>query len=117
MKRNHLMPFGAECREDGSVRFQLWAPDASKVDVYLGAKESQCLPMTEKDGGWFEVIADDASAGDLYRYQINGEIKVPDPASRFQPHDVHGPSEVIDPSSFDWTDESWQGRPWEEAVI
>ncbi len=117
MKRNHFMPFGTECREDGSIRFRLWAPKATDVDVCLEGEASQYLPMTKQDGGWFEVITDDASAGALYRYQINGEIKVPDPVSRFQPHDVHGPSELINPSSFDWTDESWQGRPWEEAVI
>src|ERR1017187_7827875 len=103
MKRNHFMPFGAECREDG-IRVCLLAATASNVDVCLEGKESQYLPMTEKDGGWFELITDDASAGDLYRYQIDGGGKVPDPASRFQPQDVHGPSEAINPSSFDWTD-------------
>src|SRR5207302_301473 len=58
-----------------------------------------------------------ATAGSRYQFEINGQTKVPDPASRFQPSDVHGPSEVIDPAAFDWQDEHWRGRPWEEAVI
>jgi malto-oligosyltrehalose trehalohydrolase len=42
---------------------------------------------------------------------------VPDPGSRYQPKDVHGPSEVVDPTDYAWTDTHWRGRPWEEAVV
>jgi malto-oligosyltrehalose trehalohydrolase len=44
-------------------------------------------------------------------------MHVPDPASRFQPLDVHGPSEVIDPAEYEWNDADWRGRPWEECVV
>jgi malto-oligosyltrehalose trehalohydrolase len=44
-------------------------------------------------------------------------MRVPDPASRYQPEDVHGPSEVIDPAAWSWNDAGWQGRTWNEAVI
>src|SRR3954471_7540785 len=57
------------------------------------------------------------SAGSLYRFQIDDKAEVPDPASRFQPQDVQGPSEVVDPTAFQWRDENWRGRPWEEAVF
>jgi maltooligosyltrehalose trehalohydrolase len=117
MIRNHRMPFGAECCDDGSVRFRLWAPKAERVDVALDKKESQLLPMTRLDGGWFELVTEDARSGDRYLYVIDDDLKVPDPASRFQPADVHAPSEIIDPNGFDWSDENWQGRPWEETVI
>ncbi|MGH9528769.1 MAG: malto-oligosyltrehalose trehalohydrolase, partial [Terriglobales bacterium] len=116
MKRRHIMPFGSECREDGCVRFRLWAPKARQVDLCLEGKTPLVCSMLKQDSGWFELITDAANAGALYRFQIDGGAKVPDPASRFQPHDVHGPSEVINPLSFDWSDESWKGRPWEEAV-
>jgi maltooligosyltrehalose trehalohydrolase len=116
MKRNHRMPFGAECREDGCVRFRLWAPKAQRVSISLENKQSGSLSMAKLDGGWFELVSD-AAPGDRYKYLIDGAIEVPDPASRFQPADVHGPSEIVDPNAFDWSDENWQGRPWEEAVI
>jgi maltooligosyltrehalose trehalohydrolase len=50
-------------------------------------------------------------------FQLPDGTKVPDPASRYQPEDVHGPSEVIDPSAYPWTDGAWAGRPWHEAVV
>src|SRR5690606_21659937 len=58
-----------------------------------------------------------AAAGSRYRYRIDGRLLVPDPASRFNPDDVHGASEVIDPGAFVWQDEDWYGRPWHEAVV
>jgi len=118
MKRHHKMPFGAECRDDGSVRFRLWAPAARRVELCLAsAKRSTPIPLLEQTKGWFELVTDAARHGAQYRFRIDGQQEVPDPASRFQPRDVHGPSEVIDPESFEWRDERWRGRPWEEAVI
>jgi len=73
--------------------------------------------MAKLHGGWFELRVDDARPGDRYKYLIDDATEVPDPASRFQPLDVHGPSEIVDPNAFGWNDENWQGRPWEEAVI
>jgi len=108
------MPFGAECLDDGNVRFRLWAPKAQRVDLCLANQEPRALSKLED--GWFELVIH-APAGSRYQFEINGQTKVPDPASRFQPSDVHGPSEVIDPAPFDWQDEQWRGRPWEEAVI
>jgi malto-oligosyltrehalose trehalohydrolase len=130
MKRRYNMPFGAECRDDGSVRFRLWAPAARKVEVELslaGANRSIRLPLDPCDEGWFELVTDAARPGTQYYFRINagqisdGQIndgqEVSDPASRFQPRDVHGPSEVIDPGAFDWHDHDWHGRRWEEAVL
>jgi len=117
MKRNHRMPFGAECRDDGGVGFRLWAPKAQKVSVFLENKQPALLSMAKLDGGWFELGVDEARPGDRYKYLIDEATEVPDPASRFQPADVHGPSEIVDPNAFVWNDENWQGRSWAEAVI
>jgi maltooligosyltrehalose trehalohydrolase len=118
MKRRHNMPFGAECCDDGSVRFRLWAPAAREVEVCLTHEYvSMRIPLERRDAGWFEVVTDAATAGTEYRFRIDGGQEVPDLASRFQPKDVHGPSEVIDPNTFDWNDREWNGRPWEDAVI
>jgi maltooligosyltrehalose trehalohydrolase len=115
MKRKHEMPFGAEIRDDGTARFRLWAPKASSVTLQLNNPE-RGLPMSRRDEGWFELTTD-ASAGAQYSFNVNDKQLVPDPASRFQPSGVHGPSEVIDPFSYDWQDSNWRGRPWDEAVI
>jgi len=117
MDRKHSMPFGAEVLADGSVRFRLWAPNANSVDLCLEDGARGSYPLLPLDNGWFERISREARAGSLYRFQINHKTEVPDPASRFQPEDVHGPSAVIDPSAFSWKDEDWRGRPWEETVI
>jgi maltooligosyltrehalose trehalohydrolase len=113
MKSKHAMAFGAECQESG-VRFRLWAPEAKTVEV---CTENEIVPLASESGGWFQLTTDWARAGTRYRFRIDGEMQVPDPASRYQPTDVHGPSEVIDPASFDWQDEHWTGRAWEDAVI
>ncbi|MBW4656626.1 MAG: malto-oligosyltrehalose trehalohydrolase [Kaiparowitsia implicata GSE-PSE-MK54-09C] len=74
-------------------------------------------PMTAEAGGWHRLTDQQAQAGSLYRYRIEGGLSIPDPASRFQPDDIEGPSLVVDPGAFVWTDADWRGRPWEEAVI
>lgn len=117
MIRSHRMPFGAELQPDGSVRFRLWAPAAKNVTLHLEGQSRSSTPLASLSDGWFELVSYQATAGSLYRFHIDGHTEVPDPASRFQPRDVHGSSEVIDPAAFGWQDTRWRGRPWEEAVI
>jgi len=114
MNYAHNMPFGSEILNDSKVRFRLWAPKASEVSLVLLA---QSLPMSRLDDGWFECITGDAGPGTRYQFEIDRLHRVPDPASRFQPLGVHGPSEVVDPRAFAWSNTSWCGRPWEEAVF
>ena len=115
MKRRHNMPFGAQQLADGKVRFRLWAPAAREVELCLAA--STYISLERSDENWFELVTNAAKPGTQYRFRIDGGQEVPDPASRFQPQDVHGPSEVIDPATFEWKDSAWRGRRWEEAVI
>jgi maltooligosyltrehalose trehalohydrolase len=115
VKRRHAMPFGAARRDEGGVRFRLWAPGAQRVDLLLD--DGHARPLQRADAGWFERIEPGAAAGSRYRYRIDDGLCVPDPASRYNPDDVHGPSQVIDPTAFDWQDDDWRGRPWAEAVI
>lgn len=118
MRSVHPMPFGAQVQPDGRVRFRLWGPAATRVELCLEADTGESiLPLTGEPGGWFGLVTDRAAAGSRYRYRIDGGLRVPDPASRFQPDDVHGPSQVIDPRSWRWADADWRGRPWEEAVV
>jgi len=113
------MQFGAELRPGGSVRFRIWAPGARHVELLLEAESSppQPVAMRREEGGWYRIESDAARPGSLYRYRIDRQVLVPDPASRFNPRDVHGPSMVVNPGEFDWPDAGWGGRPWHEAVI
>jgi maltooligosyltrehalose trehalohydrolase len=108
------MPFGAEVTERG-VRFAVWAPGASDVRLHV---DGRVLPMERRAGGFFVHFDEDARAGSRYSFSFDGrDLLVPDPASRFNPADVHAPSEVVDPGAFEWDDAQWRGRPWREAVI
>ena len=103
---------GARPTSEGVI-FTLWAPAAKAVDVVLETIHG----MSRSDNGWFSCHVPDAHAGTLYKFRINGELEVPDPASQFQPNDVAGPSEVIDHGTYKWRTNDWLGRPWEEAVF
>ena len=117
MKRAHQMPFGAEVLPD-AVRFRVWAPSARKMALSLeGPQPSSIVPMAATAGGWFEIKSGDAHPGSRYRFVFDDGLQVPDPASRFNPDDVHGASLVVQASAFDWQDGDWHGRPWEDAVI
>jgi len=121
MKRAHAMPFGATYLGQDRTRFRLWAPGAAQVELALGlADDRQRLPMQAAGDGWHEIEAGGAEPGTRYRFLLgsgDNRLLVPDPASRYNPDDVHGASEVIDPHAYAWRDHSWRGRPWEEAVI
>ena len=108
------MPHGAEIAADGRVRFRLWAPGAAAVAVAMD--DTEPVPMTAIGEGWHELVTEAAGPGTRYRFRLPDGMLVADPASRFQPDDVHGPSEVIDPAAFDWSDR-FAGRPWAEAVV
>ncbi len=116
MTAAHSMPFGAQLTEDGRVRFRLWAPGAQAVDLLLDDPE-QVLPMAAQGDGWFELVTDRAGPGSRYRFRPDGDLAVPDPASRYNPGGVHGVSEVVDPGAHAWRDTGWRGRPWEETVL
>ncbi len=75
--------------------------------------------MLSRPGGWFEHVSTVAVAGDRYGFVVDGDtsLVIPDPASRYQPQDVHALSEVVDPHAFEWTDDAWRGRAWEEHIF
>jgi malto-oligosyltrehalose trehalohydrolase len=105
--------FGARLTPHGTT-FRLWAPAAKRVDVLL---EGQRHTLASDGQGWFEIDVASAKAGTRYKFRIDDEIDVPDPASAFQPEDVFGPSEVIDHANYTWRAGNWRGRPWHETVL
>src|SRR5947209_4784622 len=104
------MPIGAEALPGGGVSFRLWAPGHRDVSVVFEDRSLAELPLTTESDGYFAGVSADAGAGSRYRYRLDGEEYLyPDPASRFQPDGPHGPSQVIDPTAFQWTDDDWSG--------
>lgn len=105
--------------EAGAVRFRVWAPRRHTVELVLrpGRPSSRRHRLTPAGEGIFTGVIEDASAGDLYAYFLDGQGPFPDPASRFQPQGVHGPSAVVDARVFPWTDQEWRGVPLAEAVL
>lgn len=118
MKRIHRMPFGATVHAAG-VDFALWAPSAEGIALLHtpagGAPTAH--PLARGTDGWHRLTLADARVGDRYAFRLADGTTMPDPASRFNPDDVHGPSVVVDPGAFDWPDADWRGRPWHEAVV
>jgi maltooligosyltrehalose trehalohydrolase len=111
----HAFPFGATVMENGRTRFRLWAPAQGQVSVEVEGIAAPC-PMQRLPDGWFEAEAP-CGADASYRYRLQDGLAVPDPASRAQADDVHGPSLVVDPRAYRWRNIEWHGRPWEETVL
>ncbi len=115
-------PIGAELIGPNKTHFRAWAPKAKNVDLVLesGAEknaERSFHPLTREDGGYFSGTAE-AGAGALYRFRINdAENFHPDPASRFQPQGPHGPSCIVNPTQFKWTDEKWRGVKMRGQIV
>jgi len=105
--------FGAELQPDSRTLFRIWAPSCSTMQLRL---DGETTPMLAEAGGWHSTVTF-APAGSAYSYVMPDGTNVPDPASRMQHDDVHGPSVVIDPTSYRWLHSAWTGRPWHEAVI
>ncbi|HVE55111.1 MAG TPA: alpha-amylase family glycosyl hydrolase, partial [Ramlibacter sp.] len=117
MRCHHEMPFGARLQDGGGALFRLWAPAAKQVELALETGAAPQLHAAGTDaGGWWECRVPEAAAGTLYRWKIDGDLAVPDPASRYNPEGPHGPSCLVDPRQFEW-DADGRGRPWHETVL
>jgi len=108
--------FGPQCYP-GGVRFRVWAPEASQVELLIEWPQPCRARMTRQEDGFHELWVPGLGKGARYRYLLDGLGPYPDPASRFQPEGVHGPSEVVDVEAFAWTDAGWKGLPLEELIF
>ncbi len=107
---------GATYYADGRCRFLVWAPFARTVEVHLRAPRERFVPMPQERTGYYQGFAEDVEPGSLYMYRLDGHIACPDPASRCQPQDVHGPSQVVEPR-FPWEDQQWSGLPLQAYIL
>src|SRR3954453_4476404 len=98
------MPIGAEPLGGGRFRLRVWAP---KFDKLLAQMNGRDVPLEAEAGGYHSATVK-AAPGDRYGFRVGGRV-LPDPASRYQPDGPHGLSSFVDPSAFQWTDQSWRG--------
>src|SRR6266498_480559 len=113
-------PIGAELIGPNQTHFRVWAPKAQQVDLVLEENATKDSGQTfhaldVEQGGYFSGTAN-AGAGTLYRFRVNNNV-YPDPASRFQPDGPHGPSCIVDPAQFRWTDSQWPGISLKGQII
>ncbi len=113
-----LKDFGAVPCERG-VRFRVPATDVRDLVLVLhSGRAAGCHTLgSRQPDGTFEACIEGAAAGDRYAFSLDGGPLRPDPASRFQPEGVHGPSEIVDPAAFAWTDDGWRGRSARELIV
>ncbi len=116
LRRRFAADLGAVCRGDGRVRFCVWAPRCRDVAAEIVHPSRNTVPLRPATGGHF-VATTRGGAGLQYFYLLDGERRRPDPASRALPLGVHGPSEVVDPGTFAWTDRDWRGLALRDMVI
>jgi len=101
--------------ENGEAEFLLWAPFAKQAELVL--ENQQFIPLNQKDFGYWEAKAGMIKPGNRYKIRLDDEKELPDPVSLFQPPGVHGWSETVDISAFQWTDKSWDNIPLEDYLI
>src|SRR5262249_42382396 len=122
MIRNEVtrrLSIGAEVLNSGGVHFRVWAPRRRNVAVVIEERDRvREFSLEPEAAGYFSGTIDAATDGNLYRFRLDGgQTLFPDPASRFQPSGPHGPSRIVDPDNFTWSDDGWQGREIKGQVI
>jgi maltooligosyltrehalose trehalohydrolase len=110
-------PLGATPLPGQGWRFVVWAPAAKELSVHIVGDSGGVVPMQKSDSGYFETVIKRSEPDARYFYRFEDGRELPDPASRFQPEGVRGPSHVIDLKDFQWTDSSWRGLELERSVI
>ena len=108
---------GAWPASGGRWTFRLWAPDVSRVELELYGARTRVVEMERGAGGFHVAEVRDLAAGALYKYRVDGKGPFPDPASRSQPEGPHGPSALVDPGAYRWSDASWPGVDRDHLVI
>jgi maltooligosyltrehalose trehalohydrolase len=101
----------------GTCTFRVWAPLRERVDVKITAPVGQLVPMERDAAGYWQATVQGIGPGVRYYFCLDSDRDRPDPASRYQPEGVHGPSEVVDHKAFRWKDRSWKGLPFRKYVI
>ncbi len=111
------MRIGPHYIGNGRCEFSIWAPFLKDVAIKMVSPEERLIPMSRYKNGYWKVVVDDVFPRTLYFYRLERSLDRPDPASNFQPEGVHGPSQIVDHSAFQWEDKNWRGINLENMII
>ncbi|HEX3019180.1 MAG TPA: malto-oligosyltrehalose trehalohydrolase [Chitinispirillaceae bacterium] len=111
------MKIGAVYQGNRKCSFTVWAPFINSVSLKIISPVERLIPMEKSNGGYWSISDVDAKPGDRYYYCLDDKLVRPDPASQYQPENVHGPSEIVDHISYKWHDSQWMGIPLEKMII
>jgi maltooligosyltrehalose trehalohydrolase len=116
MHYSFSLPLGATRKDDGTCQFYVWAPNCTEVRVHVVHPSERVIDLKKDESGYHFGELAEVEPGTLYLYNLDAREERPDPASRYQPQGVHGPSAVVDPS-FLWANSSWKGLKLEDYVL
>ena len=111
------MKIGADYDRLGTCRFVVWAPALQEMVLKIVSPRERRIPMERIAGGYWEAVVADLPLETQYLYVLDGDRERPDPASHFQPHGVHGPSQVVSHRRFVWSDGAWTGLNLAEMIL
>lgn len=111
------MKIGALINKNNKVDFCVWAPRVNKISLEIMHPENRLIDLEKRDNGYYVMNDADLGAGTRYFYKLNDKVSRPDPASRYQPEGVHGPSQVVSHTGYKWNDVEWSGMPVEKYII
>jgi maltooligosyltrehalose trehalohydrolase len=119
-ERSCNLQFGASVRGGNTVEFRVWAPNLTSLAVRILGEHPRTIPMMRSlnsEDSEFVATVSQVDEGTDYFYVLEDERERPDPVSRWQPHGVHGPSRIVNPASFEWSDQEWRGIPLQDFII
>lgn len=108
---------GAVILDGNRCRFRVWAPEAETIGLHVLAPGERFVALEREANGYHQAVVEGIAPGARYLFRLPDGRELPDPASRFQPLGVHGPSEVVALGSSGWQDSSWSGLPFEDYII
>ncbi|MFH1703950.1 MAG: alpha-amylase family glycosyl hydrolase, partial [Nitrospirota bacterium] len=111
------MKIGAYYLGNGKCKFVVWAPFLDQVQVKFASLHKKNISMEKDTKGHWKTVVENVFPGTRYLYILGDKTEKPDPASHFQPEGVHGPSQIVDHSAFDWEDSKWKGIPLSEMIM
>jgi maltooligosyltrehalose trehalohydrolase len=113
---NYDISLGASYLGEGRCRFRVWAPFVNTVQVHIISPSERIVPMAKDGLGYHQAAVNHLEPNTLYLYKLDGDNERPDPASRYQPEGVHGPSQVVS-KDFSWSEMQWPGLPLKDYVL
>src|SRR5918999_113533 len=111
------LPCGVEIQKNGQVHVRVWAPASRRLDVVDAGDHRRRWPLIVEGGGYHTALLPEGASLERYWFALDGERLRPDPCSRWQPEGPHGPSAIVDPAAFNWTDEGWRGISRDGQVL